>query len=159
MGEYISYFYIQIMKVIYGGFSKCGTKTLAKAFQIIGLKVCDFPDTYIQNVDLWLEYFSPDITYDRKKEIFYQAYKDFDAFCDNPHYNIDMIKMAKEVFTDIKVVYWERPVENWLVSFKKAMILAQKMQPKDHLFHDGSLEKDNPSVYKMWSLCNLTEPV
>ena len=132
-------------KYIYAGPSKCGTKSLAKAFQILGFRTCDFRETYFIKQDLWYEYFCENPSDSRKKEIIKEAYEDFDVFLDCPHFA--MYEEVKKVYPDTKLVYWKRPFDSWYVSFMHTYNTAEAAWPKDS--ERGDLKDKDPATWKM----------
>ena len=85
------------MKVIYAGFSKCGTKTMAQALRDLGYNVYDFMENYEFLGDKWMKIFQEGGT----KEDFYEMYKDVDAVTDAPC--CYFWKQILEAFPDAKV--------------------------------------------------------
>ena len=43
------------MKVVLVGFPKCGTKTMATAFEILGLNNYDYPEQFTEQARDWLK--------------------------------------------------------------------------------------------------------
>lgn len=70
------------MKVIYAGFSKCGTKSMAKALRELGYNVHDFMDHYEKNGDKWEKICKEGGT----KEDFQKMLEKVDAVTDIPAY-------------------------------------------------------------------------
>ena len=68
------------MKVIYVGFPKTGTKTMAEAFRILGLNCYDFMENYEDLGDDWMRI----LTQGGRAEDFKMMYKDVDAVTDIP---------------------------------------------------------------------------
>ena len=76
---------------------------MAKAFRILGYRVCDINETLVDDVDEWLQFFN-EKDHDKKKDIFKNIYDKYDVFCDNPHFSVEFINLAREIFTDVKLV-------------------------------------------------------
>ena len=47
------------LKYIYAGYSKCGTKTMAKVFKTLGFKVFDYEENCVYLHNEWAAYFDP----------------------------------------------------------------------------------------------------
>ena len=86
------------MKVIFAGYSKCGTKTMAEALRILGYNVYDFLENYEYLGDKWMKIFKEGGT----KDDFYEMYKDVDAVTDMPTFFF--WNQILEAFPDAKVV-------------------------------------------------------
>ena len=101
------------MKYIYAGFSKCGTKTLAKVFRLLGFKVFDIEETILYCGDLWLEFFE---TMDKavKNQILRKILDNVDVVLDLPYYFF--WKEILDVFPEAKVVFYERDEDEWFDS-------------------------------------------
>ena len=74
------------LKYIYAGYMKCGTKTMAEAFRILGYKVCDFHETGLDCGEQWLQFFNNKNDTVAKKAILYEMLKDYDIVFDRPAY-------------------------------------------------------------------------
>lgn len=68
------------MKIIFAGFSKCGTKTMAEALRILGFTVYDFIESFEYHCNEWRKIFQHGAT----TEQFFEMYKDVDAVTDVP---------------------------------------------------------------------------
>ena len=81
---FVAYLYqfVAIMKVVFAGYSKCGTKSMAAAFRELGLKVYDFMEQYEECGDQFKEICLKGGT----KEDFQKMLKDVDAVTDVPAY-------------------------------------------------------------------------
>ena len=66
------------LKYIYAGYSKCGTKTMAKAFRELGYKVYDFEETFGYCTDALEKFYSPQFTKTEKIEILRDLLTDVD---------------------------------------------------------------------------------
>lgn len=89
------------MKVIVAGLPKTGTKSLAKALQILGYSVYDTKDNFIQYGDKWLKIMEAGGT----AEDFKEMYADIDASLDVP-----AVKYWEEMlraFPETKVCFLE----------------------------------------------------
>lgn len=71
--------FIKNMKVICAGLSKTGTKSIAKALQVLGFSVFDFFEHIIVHHDEWVDIYRQGKTPD-----FLSMYKDVDAITDLP---------------------------------------------------------------------------
>jgi len=99
------------MKVIYAGFSKCGTKTMQRALQELGYTVYDFLENYEYLGDKWQKIFNKGGT----KEDFYEMFKDVDAVTDMPAFYF--WNQILEAFPDAKIVFSQRATEEeWMKS-------------------------------------------
>ena len=93
------------MKVIYAGFSKTGTKTMAEAFRILGYSCYDYVENYLYLGDEWMQIFREGGTSDDFKRMF----ADVDSVVDVPaNYYWEEIHKA---FPDAKV--------RWLLKYSK----------------------------------------
>ena len=70
------------MKVIYAGFSKCATKSVAKALRSLGLKVYDFMDHYEHLRSDWMKIHREGATVERLRRM----YEGVDAVTGMPVY-------------------------------------------------------------------------
>ena len=74
------------MKYIYAGYSKCGTKTMAKAFKDLGFVVYDYEEMFMYTIDGkngW-QAFENAKTKTEKYKILYNMLKDVDVVMDMP---------------------------------------------------------------------------
>ena len=76
-----------MVKIIYAGYSKCGTKTFAKAFRTMGLTVHDFEEYIVYDFRHWEKFESHKTSISEKKKIIREMLKDVDAVTDLPYYN------------------------------------------------------------------------
>ena len=103
------------MKVICGGLSKTGTKTLAKALRILGYTVYDYSEHRDFHMDEWFA-----IHCEGKAPDFTAMYKDVDAVTDLPA--ATWFQEIYESFPDAKVILSVRDNEEvWVKSFSKQM--------------------------------------
>merc|ERR1712110_154714 len=107
------------LKFIYAGYSKCGTKTMAKAFRILGYRVFDFEETLFYGMDILEKFYSPNYTKSDKIQMLRELFQEFDIVMDNPWYVF--WEELLEAFPEAKCIFYERPVDEWLNS-----ILRQK---------------------------------
>lgn len=106
------------MKYVYAGYSKTGTKSVARAFKQLGFRVVDFEETMLFHADQWIELLTPTTPRKRQYQLLRDMYKDFDVVCDAPAYFF--WKEILEVFPEAKCVFYQRKDENtWCVSMKK----------------------------------------
>ena len=70
------------MKVIYAGFSKCATKTIAKALRLLGYNVYDYMENYEHLHDDWLEIYRNGATVEQLQRM----YQGVDAVTGMPVY-------------------------------------------------------------------------
>ena len=68
------------MKVILVGISKCGTKSMATAFEQLGLKNYDYPEQFMFQRDDWFKIFKRGGT----KEDFRRMFANCDSVTDSP---------------------------------------------------------------------------
>ena len=59
------------LKYIYAGFSKCGTKTMAKVFRTLGFKVYDFEETILFLGQQFVDFFDVTTSEEQRKEMLY----------------------------------------------------------------------------------------
>jgi len=100
------------MKVILAGLPKTGTKSIAKAFRILGFNVYDVIENISYFGDNWLKIMNEGC----ELEDFRQMYNNVDATCDLPmvHYWEEVFK----AFPDAKVILMIRDDEDtWCESF------------------------------------------
>ena len=103
------------MKVICGGLSKTGTKTLAKALRILGYTVYDYSEHRDFHMDEWFAIYC-----EGKAPDFTAMYKDVDAVTDLPA--ATWFQEIYESFPDAKVILSVRDNEEvWVKSFSKQM--------------------------------------
>jgi len=105
------------LKYIYTGYHKCGTKTVARAFQILGFKVYDFEENLIYLAKSWKQFFDESTTTKEKYQILYNMYKDVDVVCEGP--NLYFWRELLEVFPEAKVIHYQRPIDSWYKSYAK----------------------------------------
>lgn len=103
--------FIKNMKVICAGLSKTGTKSIAKALQVLGFSVFDFFEHIIVHHDEWVDIYRQGKTPD-----FLSMYKDVDAITDLPAaFWYDEIH---QTFPDAKVILSVRDNEDvWVESW------------------------------------------
>lgn len=103
--------FIKNMKVICAGLSKTGTKSIAKALQVLGFSVFDFFEHIIVHHDEWVAIYRQGKTPD-----FLSMYKDVDAITDLPAaFWYDEIH---QTFPDAKVILSVRDNEDvWVESW------------------------------------------
>ena len=75
------------LKYIYAGYSKCGTKTMAAAFKILGYKCMDIIETLGYCSDRLDDFFSPGFSRKEKIEFLREMLKDIDVVLDNPWFH------------------------------------------------------------------------
>ena len=110
-----------MVKYIYAGFPKCGTKTMARVFTNLGLRVHDFEDSLLYSLDDWLLFCRTRGTSSKSicKDILYRIFKDFDVVTDAP--GVLFWNELMEVFPEAKVIFWERDEDQWWKSFERQM--------------------------------------
>jgi len=109
------------MKVILVGISKCGTKSMATAFEQLGLKNYDYPEQFMFQRDDWLKIFKRGGT----KEDFRRMFANCDSVTDSPacYFWYEIL----QAYPDAKLVLTQRSNEDeWYKSFYKQM---DKMKP------------------------------
>ena len=67
------------LKYIYTGYHKCGTKTIAQAFRILGFKVYDFEENVVHLIHYWKKFFSKKLSTEDRYQLLYNMYKDVDV--------------------------------------------------------------------------------
>jgi len=104
------------MKVIYTGFSKCGTKSMAEALRHLGLNVHDFMEQYEYNGADWLKLCREGLQADEIREML----DGVDAVTDMPAYAF--WEQILEAFPDAKIIHCERNSEDeWYKSYERQM--------------------------------------
>jgi len=94
---------------------------MAEALRILGYNVYDFLENYEYLGDKWMKIFKEGGT----KEDFYEMYKDVDAVTDIPAFFF--WKEILEAFPDAKIVFCERPEQEWYKSFIKQKESSEKL--------------------------------
>jgi len=113
------------MKVVFAGYSKCGTKSMAAAFRELGLKVYDFMEQYEECGDQFKEICLKGGT----KEDFQKMLKDVDAVTDVPAYFF--WEEILEAFPEAKVIFCQRETEDdWFKSWEKQLLSGDKFSDK-----------------------------
>jgi len=135
------------MKVIYAGFSKCGTKSMAKALRELGYNVHDFMDHYEQNGDKWEKICKEGGT----KEDFQKMLEKVDAVTDIPAYFF--WQEILEAFPEAKIIFCQRETEDeWWNSFYRQLKSADS-------FIITFFKKFSPTAYrfrKFMEICSGT---
>ena len=109
------------MKVICAGFSKTGTKSLAKALRILGFKVYDYPEHRDFHMDEWL-----DVYCKGKLPDFTSIYENVDAVTDFPA--AFWFQEIYEAFPDAKVILSLRDNEEvWIKSAAKQLEIVETL--------------------------------
>jgi len=119
------------MKVILVGISKCGTKSMATAFEQLGLKNYDYPEQFMFQRDDWLKIFKRGGT----KEDFRRMFANCDSVTDSPacYFWYEIL----QAYPDVKLVLTQRKNEDvWYESFlnqvntmKSTHTIAMKLSP------------------------------
>ena len=104
------------MKYIYASYAKCGTKSYCQAFRQLGYKVFDWNESMLYHHNEWLEIFNYATSHERIKQLLYNMYKDIEVVTDAPAYLY--WQELSEIFPDAKLVFYEREIESWAVSFR-----------------------------------------
>lgn len=105
------------LKIINASFSKCGTKTLAQAYRILGYNVCDYVEQLLDvKAGTW-DFFDPKLGPTEKTKLLQDLLGEFDVVLDVPFYLI--WKELLDAFPEAKVIFWERDIDSWFGSFKK----------------------------------------
>jgi len=102
------------MKVVFVGFPKCGTKTMATAFEILGLNNYDYPEQFTEQARDWLKIYESGGT----KEDFRRMFEGVDSCTDAPA--CCFWEEILEAHPDCKFVLTQRKsTEDWWRSMKK----------------------------------------
>lgn len=107
------------MKIIYAGYSKCGTKTMNAALTELGYNVYDYMENIAYLHDDWMKIFK----HGGSVEDFRRMYEDVDAVTDAPCYFF--WEEILEAFPDAKIIFSKRDDEAWLKSVKHQMDQGQ----------------------------------
>ncbi|XP_078361376.1 uncharacterized protein LOC144645701 [Oculina patagonica] len=128
------------MKIICAGYSKTGTKSIAKALRHLGLTVFDWEEQSFDFLDHWVDVFQNGTVPDVK-----QVYQNADAAVDLP--GCFFYEEILEAFPDCKVILSEREEDSWVKSWARqlASILATRSEYVAML---------SPSWRKMWYVYN-----
>jgi len=104
------------MKVIYTGFSKCGTKSMAAALRHLGLNVHDFMQQYEYNGADWTKMCEEGLHADEIRKML----EGVDAVTDIPANGL--WEQILEAYPDAKIIHCERDTEDeWYKSFYRQM--------------------------------------
>ena len=134
------------LKYIYAGYSKCGTKTMAEVFRILGFVVHDFEETILDDMDFWIKFYDEKTSSEERKNIFYEMYKNVDVVTDAPAFFF--WKELMEVFPEAKCIFYEREEKSWFKSFQNQMdkICERKNLPDP--LNNLVLKIVSPTMYK-----------
>ena len=110
----INYIINMPLQYIYTGYSKCGTKTMAEVFRVLGFKVCDFEETMLDLTTDWIEFIDGRKTHEERIELLKQMFQDFDACMGAPCYVYWQELMA--AFPDAKCIFYQREEHSWAKS-------------------------------------------
>ena len=102
------------LQYIYTGYSKCGTKTMAEVFRILGFKVCDFEETMLDITTEWIEFIDGRKTHEQRIELLKKMFQDFDACMGAPCYVYWQELMT--AFPDAKCIFYQREENSWAKS-------------------------------------------
>jgi len=110
------------MKVIFAGYSKCGTKTMREAFALLGYENWDIQENYKYERERWLKIFK----HGGGKEDFYQMYKEVDSVTDIPSFHF--WEEILGAFPDAKIVFCQRDEDEWWASRRKMLMSRQSFK-------------------------------
>lgn len=102
-----------MVKVIFCGFSKCGTKTMAAALTTLGYRVCDFMDNFENHQEEWSRVFTTGCDVNTFRRMFSR----FDALTDLP--SCFFWEEISQAFPHAKLIFSERNEEDWWKSMRK----------------------------------------
>lgn len=105
------------MKYLLASYSKCATKSYSRAFRMLGFKVYDFPETYTEHHQQWVEIFDQNTSKDRVYELLYSMYHNVDVVVDAPAYFY--WKEISDIFPECKFIFYERSLDSWIPSMKR----------------------------------------
>ena len=138
-----------MVKFIYASFSKCGTKTIAAVFRELGYKVHDYEESVIYTSKTWNAIFEHSnnqekMSMENKIKILRDGLKDFDVVMDTPcHILWYEISLA---FPDAKVIFYERPIDEWWPSFVKQIKSVQKVPTLPDFLKNRQIDWLMPSL-------------
>ena len=89
------------------GYSKTGTKTMAKVLEILGYNTYDFEEHFLYHYEEWQQIFNGA----DPVPLFKEMYKNVDAIMDVPTYHY--WEQIAEAFPEAKIVLVERDTEKW----------------------------------------------
>ena len=146
------------MKIICAGYSKTGTKSIAKALRHLGFNVFDWEEQMFDFRDHWFDVFQNGAKPDVKR-----VYQNADVCIDMPGYFF--YEEILEAFPGCKVILSVREEGSWMESLKRHLDLyfamrsniasmlsptARKMQSDLHSFLNATIGSCNPkSTYVM----------
>ena len=131
--------------------------------QILGYKVYDFPEFCLKTGKQWGDWHQEPDEH-KKTKILQKMYKNVDAVVDMPNYSFWEELMV--AFPDAKCIFYERPEDEWMVSFEKQMnslkdiqFIPDKLQMLIMywiLFCEGRFEKQRLIFYSTGSFFRST---
>merc|ERR1712071_274829 len=139
-----------MVKFIYAGYSKTGTKTIAAAFRILGYKVHDYEESVTDTSETWTQFYTHppgQITIDQKEKIkiLREGLKDWDIVMDTPSHLVWYeILLA---FPKAKVIFHERPIDEWYPSFIKQMLSLRTVPVLPDRLQQVLIDNLNPSFH------------
>ena len=102
------------LKYIYAGYPKCGTKSFAAAFRLLGFKVYDINEHQMYNHEKWFQFLDPRKSRSQKIKILQEMYQDVDVAVATPIYTF--WREICEAFPNCKVIFYKRPEAEWQAS-------------------------------------------
>ena len=96
------------LKYCYAGYSRCGTKTIASAFKILGYKVYDYEETMLYALDDLLKLKDNQLEKEERRKILHNVLKDVDVVTDCPYYIY--WREIMEIFPDCKFIFYGREI-------------------------------------------------
>jgi len=148
-----------MVKYIYAGYSKCGTKTIAQAFRILGYKVHDYEEGITETSSTWTDFFrhhentSEKSTPEYKLNLLKNGLKNFDIVIDSPCHIIWYEIL--QAFPDAKVIFYQRPVDEWWPSFLKQITSFQNLPMSPDFIRHKLIYYLNPSMLLYTDYCSL----
>ena len=101
------------MKIICAGHIKTGTKSLAKALEILGYKVWDFDSQLLHHGKVWFDVLvngaKPDM-----RSLYENSEEEVDVLVDMP--SLFFLEEILEAFPDVKVIHTVRDEDSWVQS-------------------------------------------
>ena len=134
-----------MVKFIYAGYSKCGTKTIAHVFKKLGYRVYDQEEFYIYTLNFWKIFNDQNNSVEEKQKAIYDMLKNTDVVTDMPFYLY--WKEILDVFPNAKVIFYERPEDEWFISLCHTMDILANSTMRGFL-HKYFLYFFCPTVYK-----------
>lgn len=101
----------QGLQYIYIGFNKCGTKSIAAAFKLLGFKVYDYEENIVYLNKEWRKFVESKLSTKQRLDLLRKMYENVDVAVEGPC--TFYWKELLEIFPDCKAIFYERETESW----------------------------------------------